>query len=199
MIARGDLAAPILLKPRQRPSADNFQFVAIILEMIRKVLPARELLNCGVAWPINAPSNELNSDLVQKEPRELKSSIGNVWMNLTVTNAIRATAWLLAFVVVALSVVPPAMRPVTRVTHFFEHFGIFLATGLAFGLAYQSRRFFLTLSLVISAAAIELIQRLIPGRHARLSDFIVDSFGLCIGVGAAALLDKFLISRQAGN
>jgi VanZ family protein len=34
---------------------------------------------------------------------------------------------------------------------------------------------------VIFSGAVEVAQLFVPGRHARLSDFIVDSISICIG------------------
>jgi VanZ family protein len=44
------------------------------------------------------------------------------------------------------------------------------------------------LALIAFSAAIEIIQLSIPGRHARVSDFVVDALGVSIGVGLACLL-----------
>ena len=96
-------------------------------------------------------------------------------------------AWLLLVTIVVLSVVPPEDRPVTPAPHNFEHVAIFVATGLAFGLGY-SRYLVQILGLVAFSAAIEVIQLGIPGRHARVSDFVVDALSVSIGVGLACLL-----------
>jgi len=49
------------------------------------------------------------------------------------------------------------------------------------------------LGLVAFSAAIELIQLLILGRHARFSDFVVDALSVSIGVGLAFLLAEYKI------
>jgi VanZ family protein len=90
-------------------------------------------------------------------------------------------AWLLLMVIVVLSVVPPTDRPITPAPHNIEHLGIFLFTGLAFGLGYETRHLAQAFGLVIFSAAIELIQLAIPGRHARFSDFVVDALSVSIG------------------
>jgi hypothetical protein len=48
-------------------------------------------------------------------------------------------AWILANAVVALSLVPPSLRPETDVPHDLEHFAIFFATRFAFGIGYTRR------------------------------------------------------------
>jgi VanZ family protein len=98
---------------------------------------------------------------------------------------IKFVAWLLLLSIIVLSVVPPTSRPVTVLSHGIEHLAMFLVTGLALGIAYASRyrhTFALVLFAVGFAAGVELFQLLIPGRHARVSDFIVDASGLCVGV-----------------
>jgi len=86
-----------------------------------------------------------------------------------------------------LSLVPPSYRPITEASHNLEHLAIFLATGFAFGVAYPDKSFALVIELVIFCGAIELAQRWVPGRHARLSDFIVDAAAACIGLGVASV------------
>jgi VanZ family protein len=103
----------------------------------------------------------------------------------------RASAWLLALAIVVLSLVPPSYRPITEASHNLEHLTIFFTTGFAFGVAYPDKPFALAIGIVIFCAAIELAQRWAPGRHARLSDFIVDAAAACIGLGAAFVAARF--------
>jgi VanZ family protein len=102
--------------------------------------------------------------------------------------AIRIVAWLLALAIVVLSLVPPNLRPVTDAPHDLEHLGIFAATGFAWGLGYGQRYFPVAIGLVIFAGAIEIAQLFVPGRHARLSDFIVDALATCIGLLASSFV-----------
>jgi VanZ family protein len=90
--------------------------------------------------------------------------------------------------IVVLTIVPPLLRPVTGISHNFEHLAIFLATGAAFGLGYQRRELFLCTSAILFCALLELSQLLIPGRHARFSDFLVDAVSACAGIAAASLI-----------
>jgi len=94
---------------------------------------------------------------------------------------IRVFAWSLAVAIVVLSLVPPTLRPETALPHSVEHFGIFCATGLAFGLAYYARYLLLLPLLVIFAGGVETLQLIAPGRHARVSDFVVDALAACVG------------------
>lgn len=99
----------------------------------------------------------------------------------------RVTAWLVASAVAVLSFVPPSLRPETEVPHRFEHFIAFFVTGLAFGFGYDRRPVAAAAGLVLFSAAIEIIQIFVPGRHSRLSDFIVDALAVAIGVALAAV------------
>jgi VanZ family protein len=101
----------------------------------------------------------------------------------------RLAAWLLLIAIVILSVVPPDYRPVTPAPHNFEHGGIFILTGLAFGLGYQRWRLGQAAALVVFSAGIELLQLAVAGRHSRLSDFLVDAVSVSLGVGLAAFID----------
>ena len=49
--------------------------------------------------------------------------------------------------------------------------------------------------LIVFAAAIEIAQYWIPGRHARLGDFIVDAVSACVGVAVAWLSIKTMSGR----
>ena len=95
----------------------------------------------------------------------------------------QATARLLAGIIVVLSLSPASVRPMTGAQHDLEHLLIFLATGMAFGFGYPDRFRLLTIALPTFAAAIEVAQIWAPGRHARMSDFLVDAAASCLGLG----------------
>jgi VanZ family protein len=109
----------------------------------------------------------------------------------------RLFGWLLALLITALSLLPPDFRPETGAPHHFEHFAIFCATGVAFGAGYTNGRGALAAALVFFAGAIEFAQIFAPGRHARLSDFIVDAAAICIGVGLSMFATNFTSAHRA--
>jgi VanZ family protein len=74
-----------------------------------------------------------------------------------------------------LSLVPPSLRPETGAPQSVEHFTVYAAIGFAFGLGYKHRHDLLAITLVIFSGSIEIAQLFVPGRHARLSDFIIDA------------------------
>ena len=100
----------------------------------------------------------------------------------------RVAAWVLIAIIAVLSFIPPGYRPVTPVPHNVEHLSIFLPAGLALGVGYERRHLLQSLALVLYAGAVELIQLQIPGRHGRLSDFLVNAVSACLGVGLAVLI-----------
>jgi VanZ family protein len=104
------------------------------------------------------------------------------------SNAARIAAWSLTAAIVILSLVPRALRPETSAPHGLEHFIIFAAAGFAFGLGYERRHDLLAILLVIFSSSIEISQLFVPGRHARLSDFIIDSVAAFIGLVMSSFL-----------
>jgi VanZ family protein len=111
--------------------------------------------------------------------------------------AARIAAWLLASVITVLSLVPPDYRPETAVPHNLEHFAIFVTTGLCFGIGYSRSLISVAIGLIIFSGAIELAQRLVHGRHARLSDFIVDAFAMCVGVVVGSFFANYYLGRYS--
>jgi hypothetical protein len=114
----------------------------------------------------------------------------DVFTNSKVQKVFQVAAWLLALLIVGLSLGPPSTRPVTGGGHNLEHLAIFLATGGAFGLGYPRRLWLLPFALVVFSAAIEVAQLLVSGRHARFSDFLINAAALCLGFGTSYLLLK---------
>jgi VanZ family protein len=100
---------------------------------------------------------------------------------------LRIFAWLLAAAVTFATLGPPRYRPHSNLGQDGEHALAFVLLGLAFGLAYPRHRMTVVLAVGL-IGVLELLQFLVPGRHARLEDFIVDALAACIGFVIAALL-----------
>ena len=115
------------------------------------------------------------------------------------TLILRLIAWGLAAAVTFATLGPPRYRPHADLGQNGEHALAFVLVGLAFGLAYRRNRLTTTLIAVAMTGAIELLQFWAPGRHARLSDFIVDALAACAGLVAAAALDLGRQPRPAAN
>jgi VanZ family protein len=100
---------------------------------------------------------------------------------------LRIFAWLLAAAVTFATLGPPRYRPHSNLGQDGEHALAFLLIGLAFGLAYPRHRMTVVLAVGL-IGVLELLQFLVPGRHARLEDFIVDALAACVGFVIAALV-----------
>jgi VanZ family protein len=107
---------------------------------------------------------------------------------MTTRRLFQVIAWACVAGIVFLSLVSPSLRPVTKLPHNLEHLAIFIITGLALGLGYPGRLARHMVLLMIFAAAIELAQFAMPGRHPRLVDFVVDALSACAGAALAALV-----------
>lgn len=114
------------------------------------------------------------------------------------TIILRIFAWLLAAAVAFATLGPPGYRPHSDFGQNGEHALAFVLIGLAFGLAYAQRRLLTAAIAVAMIGLIEILQFWAPGRHARLSDFIVDALAACAGLTVAASVGWIAArSRQA--
>ena len=104
---------------------------------------------------------------------------------------IRIFAWACLAAILALSLVAPSLRPVL-LPHNIEHAAIFALAGLAVGLGYPHHAARNMVALAIFSAVVELAQFYAPGRHPRVSDFVIDAFCASAGVVLAAVLARLL-------
>jgi VanZ family protein len=105
------------------------------------------------------------------------------------TILLRIFAWLLAAAVTFATLGPPRYRPHSNFGQDGEHALAFVLIGLAFGLAYPRNRLFTVAVSVVLTGVLELLQLWMPGRHARLEDFVVDAVAACAGFMIIATLD----------
>jgi len=105
------------------------------------------------------------------------------------TILLRLFAWALAAAVAFATLGPPRLRPHSDLGQDGEHALAFVLLGLAFGLAYTGNRWLTAALAVALTGVLELLQLWMPGRHARLEDFIVDALAACVGLAVAAALD----------
>ena len=110
------------------------------------------------------------------------------------TMLLRLIAWGLAAAVTFATLGPPRYRPHADVGQNGEHALAFVLIGLAFGLAYRRNRLITALAAVVMIGAVEILQFWAPGRHARLSDFVVDALAACAGLAIVAAMD-WVVSR----
>ena len=111
---------------------------------------------------------------------------------------LRIIAWLLAAAITFATLGPPRLRPHSHLGQDGEHTLAFVLLGLAFGLAYTGNRLRTAVITVILIGVLELLQLFVPGRHARLEDFVVDALAACIGFVVAAGLD-WAVKRLGWN
>jgi VanZ family protein len=112
-----------------------------------------------------------------------------------ITKMARVAAWLLVLAAIILTLGPQKIRPYTGIDHDLEHGMAFALVGLAFGLGYPNHRMTLAVLAIVGTATMEFLQQWIPGRHAYLSDFVINGLGACAGIAAATLLD--MLRRRA--
>lgn len=112
------------------------------------------------------------------------------------TSIARYTAWIGLTAILLLTFVPPALRPYFSVPHMLEHFASFLLVGGAFALGYPRREFGIAVAAFPFIAVTELLQFAVPGRHARVSDFVVNLLGVYAGIAIALLVTRM---RRAGR
>jgi VanZ family protein len=111
----------------------------------------------------------------------------------------RFTAWLVLTVIIVITFVPPAFRPVSMFPHFAEHFAIFLVAGGSIAIGYSQSKPTMLISAIAFAAALEALQLFVPGRHARLSDFVIDALAACMGIMLVLMLPNARRSRTAAS
>jgi VanZ family protein len=108
---------------------------------------------------------------------------------------LRRFAWLLAAAVTFATLGPPGTRPHAAITHDGEHALAFVLLGVAFALAYPRHRLPVAGIAVVSIGILELLQLFVPGRHARLEDFLVDALTALVGIAITAVIG--LLTRSS--
>ena len=115
-----------------------------------------------------------------------------------IVRLLRASSWVSLATIVVLTLVPPAAPPVTGAPHFLEHASIFLMTGMLFALAYEIKTRSFILGAIAFSVGLEIIQSFDPGRHARLSDALIDATSMCVGILLSrAAIRLWLFCRNA--
>src|SRR5262245_32099464 len=106
------------------------------------------------------------------------------------TTLLRPIAWLLAALVTFATLGTPSYRPHSDLGQIGEHGLAFILNGLAFGFAHPEQRLRTATVAVVMTGVLEIVQIWMPGRHARLQDFVVDVIAACIGFVIAAGLSQ---------
>jgi VanZ family protein len=103
--------------------------------------------------------------------------------------------WILLLSITVVSIVPAELRPDTTLPHDLEHARIYLLAGCAFGLSYPDRFLGWLIGLSSFTLAIEIAQLWVPGRHARVTDSLVDVFSVGVGLSVGAVLLPLALFR----
>jgi VanZ family protein len=93
-------------------------------------------------------------------------------------------------------------RPHSNLGQFGEHALAFGLVGFAFAHAYPRHRLPAAAITTFMAGVLELLQLFVPGRHARLEDFIVDALATLAGFAVVSVwgfVGRLLASRQAAR
>jgi VanZ family protein len=101
---------------------------------------------------------------------------------------IRIIAWLLAAAVAFATLGPAQFRPHSDFGQDGEHMFAFILVGLAFAIAYSRHRPIAAVICVVMTGILELLQLVMPGRHARLEDFVVDALAALAGFALASVI-----------
>ena len=111
-------------------------------------------------------------------------------MNLLIASrvvVVRGLAWFGILAIVALSVIPSSLRPVTGWGHQFEHFVAFALVAGIFAIGCRLPLMKLLVLALLFCGGIELLQLPLATRHARLSDFVIDFFASCLAIGLVSV------------
>jgi len=111
----------------------------------------------------------------------------------------KIATWLLVTAIVVLSLVPPKLRPESGVGHNYEHAIIFFVTGIAAAIGYRVDIRLLCSAAIVFCGGLELLQNIVPGRHARMSDFIVDSGAAILGLLLVSFLGRAALGRRGAE
>ena len=111
----------------------------------------------------------------------------------------RIFAWLLAAAVTYATLGPPSHRPHSDLGQIGEHTFAFLLVGVAFAVAYPRQRLPAAAVTVVMVGILEILQLFVPGRHARLEDFLVDASGTLIGYAIVAGIDVAIEHMRVRN
>ncbi|MGO9356491.1 MAG: VanZ family protein [Xanthobacteraceae bacterium] len=109
---------------------------------------------------------------------------------------VRAAAWLVFVAVVFVTLGSPQYRPTTELAHDVEHALAFAVLGLLFGLGYAGNRLSILLGAVPVIGLLEILQLWMPGRHARVEDFVVNLITFWVAFAAVCLALAVVTSRR---
>jgi VanZ family protein len=108
-------------------------------------------------------------------------------------------AWGVLFGLLAVTVVPAGVRPVLVPWHYLEHMLAFGTLGTTFAIAYRKQTITLILGLTSFILVLEIAQLILPTRHARWQDLVVNLVSVYAGLFLGRLLQKAPAVGTAGG
>ena len=111
----------------------------------------------------------------------------------------RVLFWLGLITVAVATLCPIDWRPQSGLPPDMERFGAFLIVSLLWTLGYPRRRWSGLAVLIGVAVLLEVMQDLVPGRHARLQDAGVKAAGVMIGAALGMLLLSYRRADPQGR
>ena len=108
----------------------------------------------------------------------------------------RLVAYALAAAVTFATLGPPTLRPHSNLGQDAEHALAFVLVGLAFALGYPRQRLLVAGLTIVMTGVLELLQLFVPGRHARLEDFLVDASATLGGFAIVSIIDFAITSMR---
>jgi hypothetical protein len=121
------------------------------------------------------------------------------WLISHFRMAARALAWIGILAIIILSVVPAADRPVSGAGQLFEHFAAFGLITAVIAIGYDLPLIRLLFFAFLFCGGIELLQVLVPTRHARVSDFFIDFVASCFVIAVIFAVDKLIGGRRRNS
>jgi VanZ family protein len=115
--------------------------------------------------------------------------------NVLSVRSARVLAWAGILAIVALSLVPGALRPHTMFSGQIEHFTAYAGTGFFLSLGYLERKQRLLgwIGLAIASGLFETLQHIMPNRSPSLFDALASTCGSTLGLVAGVVVGHFQI------
>jgi VanZ family protein len=115
----------------------------------------------------------------------------------TAMRILQGLAILMGAVLLIVTIVPAADRPLTGLQHDVEHFAAFALVGILFAASFEIGTTRMLLAGAGYTLMLECLQIPLPTRHARLEDFIVDAIAICCGIVLVRLSRNYMLRVQS--
>ena len=108
---------------------------------------------------------------------------------------LRLAGWGAIVAITVLSLIPATRRPATGMSGHLEHLIAYFGAALVLGLGARELGRVMRVGLLLTgyAGVLEVVQLWVPGRHAKLSDFVTSTTGILIGCVVVAV---FILSTH---